>query len=124
MSGGVEGRRGEGTGAEQSSDKEDDGPHPHELPDGTGSKPPEGSNKHKYLFACCSETHACRREYKNAHVCAGIDKSHISLVSRNKAVYLSTTVSSVHRCSPEPGFVYQSYGLISLSICISLLYDV
>lgn len=70
MSGGVEGCKGESTGAEQSSDEEDDRPHPHELPDGTGSKPPEGSNKHKYLFACCSETHTHADEHTKTHTCA------------------------------------------------------
>lgn len=61
-------------------------------------------------------THAWRQAYKNTHMWVGTDKSHISLVSHNKATYLSTRVSSILLCSPQPGFVYQSYSHISLSI--------
>lgn len=103
--------RGEGTRAEQSSDEEDDGPHPHELPDGTRSKPPEGSNKHKYLYACCSETHT------HAYERAGTDKSHISLVSRNKAVYLPQYLQSSVVAQSRVLFINLTVTFPSPSVC-------
>ena len=46
-----------GTGGERPTDEEDDGPHCPELPDGTGSNPPEGRNKHKHLLTSCTDAH-------------------------------------------------------------------
>lgn len=119
----MEGRRGEGTGAEQSSDEEDDGPHPQELPDGTGSKPPEGSNKHKYLFACCSETETHADKHTKTHTCAQAQtKATFPLCLATKSsVYLSQYLQSFIVDNRLVLFIYLTVIFPSPSVSITSL---